>query len=71
MITEYSKTFKPHVLRLKISDKIDLRRGEKISPYQIVFITHGKTLKKSYIIINLNFLLQLKMIHLNCQMDHT
>ena len=29
MITENSKTSKPHVSILKISDKTDLRRGEK------------------------------------------
>ena len=44
MNSENSKTSKPHVLILNLTDKIDLRRGEKILLYQIlVFITHGKT----------------------------
>ena len=39
-----SKTSEPHVLILKLTDKLDLRRDEKILPCQIlVFITHGKT----------------------------
>ena len=29
MNSENSKTFKPHVLILKLNDKLDLRRGEK------------------------------------------
>ena len=29
MNSENSKTFKPHVLILNLTDKIDLRRGEK------------------------------------------
>ena len=44
MNSENSKTFKPHVLIIKITDKLDLRRGEKILLYQIsVFTIHGKT----------------------------
>ena len=44
MNSENSKTSEAHVLILKLSDKLDLRRGEKSMPYQIlVFITHGKT----------------------------
>ena len=30
MNSENSKTSKPHVLILKLTDKLDLRRGEKI-----------------------------------------
>ena len=30
MNLENSKTSKPHVLMLKLTDKLDLRRGEKI-----------------------------------------
>ena len=41
---ENSKTSEPHVLILKLTDKLDLRRGERVLLYQIlVFITHGKT----------------------------
>ena len=28
--SENSKTFEPHILILKLTDKLDLRRGEKI-----------------------------------------
>ena len=30
-----SKTSTPHVLVLKLTDKLDLRRGERVSLYQI------------------------------------
>ena len=40
MNSENSKTSKPHVLILPLTDKIDLRRGEKSIA---LFITHGKT----------------------------
>ena len=44
MNSDNSKTFEPHVLILRLTDKLDLRRGEKSIVYQIlVFITHGKT----------------------------
>ena len=42
--SENSKTSEPHVLILKLTNKLDLRRGKKVLLYQIlVFITHGKT----------------------------
>ena len=42
--SENSTTSKYHVLMLKLTDKLDLRRGEKILLYQIlVFTIHGKT----------------------------
>ena len=40
MNTEYSKTSKPHVLILKLTDKLDLRRGEKIIALSNVGIYH-------------------------------
>ena len=41
---ENSKTFETHVLILKVTDKLDLRRGEKMLLYQtLAFVTHGKT----------------------------
>ena len=41
---ENSKTSESHVLTRKLTDKLDLKRGEKVLLYQIlVFITHGKT----------------------------
>ena len=37
-------TSEPHILILKLIDKLDLRRGEKIIASSIlVFITRGKT----------------------------
>ena len=43
--SENSKTAEPHVLTLKLTDKLDLRRGTKKSCFikTLVFITHGKT----------------------------
>ena len=29
MNSEHSKTYKPHLLLIKIADKLDLRKGEK------------------------------------------
>ena len=44
MNSENSKTSKAHVLIVNLTDKIDLRRGEKALLYQIlVYIIHGKT----------------------------
>ena len=44
MNSENSKTSEHHVLVLKLTDKLDLRRGQKLLPYQIlVFIIRGKT----------------------------
>ena len=48
--SENSKTSEPHIWILKLTDKLDLKRGEKMLLYQtLVFITHGKTWK-AYII---------------------
>ena len=42
--SENSKTSEPHVLILKLTSKLDLRRGEKMLLYQaLVFITQEKT----------------------------
>ena len=42
--SEKSKTSEPHIWILKLTDKLDLKRGEKMLLYQtLVFITHGKT----------------------------
>ena len=42
--SENSKTPKLHILILKLTNKLDLRMGEKVITYQILaFITHGKT----------------------------
>ena len=43
MNSENSKSSKKHVLKLKLTNKLDLQLGEKLLLYQIlVFITHGK-----------------------------
>ena len=42
--SENSKTSEYHVLVLMFTDKLDLRRGQKLLRYQIlVFIIRGKT----------------------------
>ena len=42
--SENSKTSEPHIWILKLTDKLDLKRREKMLLYQtLVFITHGKT----------------------------
>ena len=43
MNSENSKTSEPYVLILKLTDKLDLRRGEKSIALILVFIAHGKT----------------------------
>ena len=44
MNSENSRTSEYHVFVLKLTDKVDLRRGQKVLPYQIlIFIIHGKT----------------------------
>ena len=44
MNSENSRTSKYHVLVLKLTDKLDLRRGQKVLLYQILVLTiHGKT----------------------------
>ena len=44
MNSENSRTSEYHVLVLKLTDKLDLRRGQKLLLYQIlVFIIRGKT----------------------------
>ena len=44
MNSENSRTSEYHVLLLDLTDKLDLRRGQKVSLYQIlVFTIHGKT----------------------------
>ena len=44
MNSENTKTSKPQVLILKLTDKLDFRRGEKSTAYRILaFNTNGKT----------------------------
>ena len=49
MNSENSKTSEPHVLILKLTDKLDLRRGEKSIPLSNVSIYYTwKNIKSSY-----------------------
>ena len=44
MNSKNSRISEYHVLVLKLTDKLDLKRGQKVLLYQIlVFIIHGKT----------------------------
>ena len=46
MNSENSKTFESHDLILTLTDKLDLTRGEKILPYQILALLHMEKHKK-------------------------
>ena len=39
MNSENSKTFKSHILMIKLTDKLNLRRGEKVLIYQTFVFT--------------------------------
>ena len=67
MNSENIKTFKPHVLILKLTNKLDLRIGEKIISLSNLSIYYTwENIKSSYIAINLKHLHQREMINLNC-----
>ena len=64
--SENSKTSEPHVLILKLCDKLDLSRGEKILLYQILLFTmHGETYKSQIQTMDSKYQLQHEMINLN------
>ena len=70
MNSENSKTSKPHLLILKLTNKLDLRIGEKIIALSNLSIYYTwKNIKAHTITINLKYLHQHGMINLNCQMD--
>ena len=70
MNSENSKTSEPHILKLKHTDKLDLRLDKMLLHYQIlVFITYGIILKVHTIIINLKYQHQHGMKNLHYQMD--
>ena len=72
MNSENSQISKPHILKLKLTDKLDLRVDKKLLHYQILaFITHGVILKAHTIIINLKYQHQHGMKNLHYQMDLT
>ena len=71
MNSENSKTSENNVLVLKLTDKLDLRRGQKtVALSNLVFIIHGKMSRVHTIIINLKYLHQHGVKILSYQMDH-
>ena len=73
MNSENSKTSEPHIsnhIKLKLTDKLDLRVDKRLLHYQILaFITHGIILKVHTIIINLKYQHQHGTRNLHYQMD--
>ena len=66
--SENSKTSQPHVLILKLTNKLDLRMGEKVIALSNLSIYYTwKNIKSSY--NNNKYLHQHGMINLNYQMD--
>ena len=73
MTSENCKTSEPpHVLILKLTDKLDLTRGEKSIALSnlSIYYTWKKHKKAHTITINLKYQLQHRMMHLNYQTDH-
>ena len=71
MSSENSKTSKPHMLVLKLTNKSDLRIGEKIialSNFSIYY--RWKNIKNSYNNNKFKYMHLQGMINLNCLMDH-
>ena len=67
--SENSRTSEPHILKLKLTDKLDLRLDKKvIALSDVVCITHGVILKVQTIIINLKYQHQHGMENLHYQM---
>ena len=59
MNSENSKTSEYHVLVLELTDKLDLRRGQKtVALSNLIFIIRGETKIAHTIIINLKYLPQ-------------
>ena len=66
MNSENSKTFEPHVLILKFTNKLDLRRSKKIIALSNLSIYYTrKNIKAHTITINLKYHHQHGMINLN------
>ena len=71
MNSENSKTSKPHILTLKLTNKLDLRLDNKVIAISNPSIYYTwKNIKGSTIITNLKYLLQHEMKNLNCRTDH-
>ena len=70
MKSENSKTSEPHILKLKRTDKLDIRLDKRLLHYQMLaFITHGMILNVHTIIINPKYQHQHGMKNLHYQMD--
>ena len=71
MNSENSKTSEHNVLVLKLTDKLDLRKGQKTVALSNLSIYYTwKNVKIHTIIINLKYLLQHGVKILSYQMDH-
>ena len=72
MNSENSRTSQYHVLILKLTDKLDLRRGEKsIALSNLSIYYTWKNIKSSYNNDKFKYRHQHGMMNLNYQMDHT
>ena len=70
MNSEKRKTSKPHVLILKLTNKLDLRIGEKMIALSNLSIYYTwKIIKTHKTTINLKYPHRHGMINLNCLMD--
>ena len=70
MNSENSKTPEPHILKLNLTDKLDLRLDKKVIALSILSIYYtGIILKVHTIIINLKYHHQHEMKNLHYQMD--
>ena len=70
MNSDNSKSPKPYILKLKLTDKLDLRLGEKfiaLSNLSIYYL--WKNIKSKYNNNKFRYLLQHRMENLNYQMD--
>ena len=71
MNSENSRTSEYRVLVLKISDKLDLRRGQKsVALSNLTICYTWKNIKARIRILNLKYLLQHGVMNLNYLMDH-
>ena len=71
MNSENSKTSEAYVLILQLTDRLDLRRGEKsIALLNLSIYYTWKNIKAHTITTNLKYHLQHGMINLNYQMGH-
>ena len=72
MNSKNSKTSKAHVLILRLTDKLHLKRGEKIIvlSYLSIYYAWKKYSKTHTTIINLKCQLQHEIMNLNYQMNH-